>query len=112
MASTVLMVRAGYLPRRVSAPSRTPSAPSSTALATSVASALLNQGLRFDHSNAHPELRQELGAVLQEQLHADRTGQHKCWSALEMTGVLLDAQCSVAGPGGRLSGTERCLLAG
>jgi len=39
MEETVFIVSTGYFPRSVSAPSRMPSTPSSTALATSVASA-------------------------------------------------------------------------
>ncbi len=42
---TVVMVSIGYNPLRVSAPSKTPSVPSRTAFATSVASARVGQGL-------------------------------------------------------------------
>mmetsp|Transcript_22978 Transcript_22978/g.58773 ORF Transcript_22978/g.58773 Transcript_22978/m.58773 type:complete len:367 (-) Transcript_22978:75-1175(-) len=44
MALTVRTVSTGYLPRKVSDPSSTPSAPSSTRLATSVASARVGRG--------------------------------------------------------------------
>ena len=44
MLSTVFTVSTGYFPRRVSAPSMTPSTLSSTRLATSVASALHKEG--------------------------------------------------------------------
>lgn len=45
MDATVLTVSTGYLPLSVSAPSRMPSTPSSTALATSVASARVGRGV-------------------------------------------------------------------
>mmetsp|Transcript_22889 Transcript_22889/g.58376 ORF Transcript_22889/g.58376 Transcript_22889/m.58376 type:complete len:221 (-) Transcript_22889:728-1390(-) len=45
MEATVRTASSGYLPRRVSAPSRMPSTPSSTALATSVASARVGRGV-------------------------------------------------------------------
>mmetsp|Transcript_41285 Transcript_41285/g.74231 ORF Transcript_41285/g.74231 Transcript_41285/m.74231 type:complete len:201 (-) Transcript_41285:144-746(-) len=45
MPTTVRIVCTGYSPRRVSAPSNMPSTPSSTALATSVASARVGRGV-------------------------------------------------------------------